>query len=515
MRAAVYNRYWPTLGGGELFAASIARALVNRGVQVDLVGLDPLNPDTMGERLGLDLSGVGTVVVGTEHAASVASSWYDLFVNATYLSSAVNLAPRGVFVVHFPGPRPQLSAMVRRRFDATLRKSTLRPWLRWIDGLYRPEGDGSTAWTNGLARLLVWLPAEGTVSFTLSSRHWPPGHRVEAVVKIGTEVAFRGVVDPGSPVDVVVRPPVPSAGPALVMIGSDSFSPTLTFGTVDGRQLGLQLADLRVNGRRHRIEPSRRTARPGHSYLDTYDVIAANSGYTARWVAELWGRDCHVLYPPVAARQGGVKERMILAVGRFFDPRRGHSKKQVELVRAFRALSRRAAHGWSLHLVGGCSPEDRDYAMAVKREAAGLPVSVYLNASKPRLDDLYARSALFWHAAGYDENERRTPDRFEHFGISVAEAVTAGCVPLVFAHGGPSEIVAPVPDARVWHTLDELVETTARLTTAFDEGRLSGRAGLPAGSTLWGDFDHFSQRLAELLPTASSAESFAGGAQCS
>lgn len=514
MRAAIYNRYWPTLGGGELFAASIARALTDRGMDVDLVGFEPLRIDAMSERLGVDLGGVESVVVDTEHAASVASGWYDLFVNATYLSSATNLAPRGVFVVHFPGSRLPLSGTVRQRFDATRRKATHRPWLRWLDGLYRPEGNGSTAWTNGLARLLVWLPAEGAVSFTLSSRHWPPGHRVEAIVKCGTEIAFRGVVEPGSPAVVVVRPPL-SAGPALVVIGSDSFLPALTFGTVDGRQLGLQIGDLRVNGRPHRIGPSVRSAVPGQPHLDTYDVIAANSGYTARWVAELWGRDCQVLYPPVAARRAGVKERMILAVGRFFDPRRGHSKKQVELVRAFRALAQRGVHGWSLHLVGGCSPEDREYAMAVKREAVGLPVSVYLNASKPRLDDLYARSALFWHAAGYDENVRRTPDRFEHFGISVAEAVTAGCIPLVFAHGGPSEIIAPVPNARVWHTLDELVETTAQLAAAFDEGRLSGRAGLPEGSRLWGDFDHFSRRLTELLPDSSNTDAFARGAQCS
>jgi hypothetical protein len=37
-------------------------------------------------------------------------------------------------------------------------------------------------------------------------------------------------------------------------------------------------------------------------------------------------------------------------------------------------FTRASAPGWRLHLVGGCSPEDRDYAMAVKREALGLPV---------------------------------------------------------------------------------------------------------------------------------------------
>ena len=78
---------------------------------------------------------------------------------------------------------------------------------------------------------------------------------------------------------------------------------------------------------------------------------------------------------------GAAKEPIILNIGRFFDPRRGHSKKQLELVQAFRRLHESGrAPGWWLHLVGGCSPEDRDYAMAVKREALGLPVHVHLSA---------------------------------------------------------------------------------------------------------------------------------------
>ena len=116
--------------------------------------------------------------------------------------------------------------------------------------------------------------------------------------------------------------------------------------------------------------------------LATYDTVVANSAFTARWVERLWGRHSEVLYPPVRMMAAGAaKEPIILSVGRFFDPARGHSKKQLELVEAFGQLHAAGGlPGWSYHVVGGCNKEDREYAMAVKRAALGLPVHVHVNA---------------------------------------------------------------------------------------------------------------------------------------
>jgi glycosyltransferase involved in cell wall biosynthesis len=156
---------------------------------------------------------------------------------------------------------------------------------------------------------------------------------------------------------------------------------------------------------------------------------------------------------------------MILNIGRFFDPRRGHSKKQLEMVQAFRQLHAAGrAPGWSLHLVGGCSPEDREYAMAVKREALGLPVHVHLSAPGAVLGDLLSRSSVYWHAGGLGEDPERHPDRFEHFGISVVEAMSAGLVPVVFGAAGPAEVVRDDIDGLLYATLDGLVDVTGRLS---------------------------------------------------
>ena len=46
------------------------------------------------------------------------------------------------------------------------------------------------------------------------------------------------------------------------------------------------------------------------------------------------------------------------------------------------------------------------------------------------------------YVAGVEgEDAERHPERFEHFGISVVEAMAAGAVPLVFGAAGPGEIV--------------------------------------------------------------------------
>ena len=62
MKVAVYDRYWPTGGGGEMFAAGIAAALAGSH-DVALLSHAELDRGWLGERLDLDLSGVGVDVV--------------------------------------------------------------------------------------------------------------------------------------------------------------------------------------------------------------------------------------------------------------------------------------------------------------------------------------------------------------------------------------------------------------------------------------------------------------------
>ncbi len=180
---------------------------------------------------------------------------------------------------------------------------------------------------------------------------------------------------------------------------------------------------------------------------------------------------------------------------------RGHSKKQLEMVRAFRALvGSGRAEGWELHLVGGCDTANREYFNDVRKAAIGLPIELHLNASGGVLEELVSTAALYWHAGGYGEDPQLHPDRFEHFGIAVVEAMSAGAVPVVFGAAGPAEIVHDGVDGVHWRTLEDLAERTAELIA--DPARRSELSA--AARRRAGDFDReaFARRLHGIVRTA-------------
>ena len=163
----------------------------------------------------------------------------------------------------------------------------------------------------------------------------------------------------------------------------------------------------------------------------TYGAIVANSRFTASWVRRWWSVDSEVLYPPVSMQARGAKGPVILNVGRFFAAEQGHSKKQLEMVHAFRTLVDRGLRGWTLHLVGGCEGVGRPYLERVRAAAAGYPVDIHVDASGDDLAALYAQASIYWHASGMGESPDRHPGRLEHFGMTTVEAMSAGAVPVV------------------------------------------------------------------------------------
>ena len=103
LQVAVYDLYWSTLGGGEQVDGTIASVL-SVDHDVTLLGPEPIDVDRIHERLGVDLSGCDFRCVIDDACASEASAEFDLFVNGTYRSTAINRAPAGWYYVHFPEP---------------------------------------------------------------------------------------------------------------------------------------------------------------------------------------------------------------------------------------------------------------------------------------------------------------------------------------------------------------------------------------------------------------------------
>jgi glycosyltransferase involved in cell wall biosynthesis len=184
-----------------------------------------------------------------------------------------------------------------------------------------------------------------------------------------------------------------------------------------------------------------------------------------------------VLNPPVTPQARGTKDKIILNVGRFFAPEHGHCKKQLDLVRAMRALQWRGnVEGWTLHLVGGVSDADRPYLERVRSEAADLPVELHVDAPGAEVRDLYSRASVYWHATGLGEDPETQPDRFEHFGITTVEAMSAGAVPVVIRAAGQKEVVEHGVSGLTWEPLVQLVCFTEDLILDPDRMATMSRA---------------------------------------
>ena len=355
-RVAIYNLYWHTYGGGEQVSGALAEHLA-RDHDVTLLGPVEVDPTASRARLGVDVSGCAFRAVSGDHEASEASADFDVFINGTYRSSAINRAPRGYYYVHFPEPPPSSRDRVRQ------------------------------------------------------------------------SVAAAG--------SAVLKPVRRGPGPLM--------------------------------GVKHGLERRRRDV----SWAQTYSGFWANSEYTARWTEKLWSVTTRTVFPPVRPvvdADWNAKTSSIASIGRFFDPSLGHCKKQRDLLHAFATMhaTGRSAVGdeqWRLTFVGGADGASRDYTLGVRRAAMGLPVDVHVNAPRQTVVDVLTGASIYWHGTGLGEDAERHPERFEHFGIAVVEAMAAGAVPVVFGAAGPAEIVRHGVDGFHWHTLEELAEHTHRLMT--------------------------------------------------
>lgn len=201
--------------------------------------------------------------------------------------------------------------------------------------------------------------------------------------------------------------------------------------------------------------------------LRNFDPVICYSDFVRGWILSYWSRDATVIPPPVdipaEEPDWGAKEKVILSVGRFFTE--GHSKRQDIMVRAFRELCDAGLSDWELHLAGSVHRDgpNAGYYDSVVDLASGYPVSFHTGASSDDLRSLYARASIYWHASGFGVSAETRPIDLEHFGMTTAEAMGAGAVPVVFRAGGQPEVVRDGQDGFLWGHLDELKLRTTDL----------------------------------------------------
>ncbi len=240
--------------------------------------------------------------------------------------------------------------------------------------------------------------------------------------------------------------------------------------------------------------------RLGFPALDSYDLIVAISSYTADWIRTYFGRESLLHYPPIDVERfiPGDKEPVVLSVGRFEAGEM--SKKHDILMAVFKRLyDEGVLEGWQLRICGGSdgSPDFEEQVEKLRREARGYPIVVSVNLPFAELRDLYGKASLYWHAMGFGQDISRHPWRYEHFGMSTVEAMSAGCVPMVIAAGGQAEIVSDGKNGYLWDTTDALEDQTRRFLTLDPESvqRMRVAARDRACEFSW---DHFVGRTAAI-----------------
>jgi glycosyltransferase involved in cell wall biosynthesis len=196
------------------------------------------------------------------------------------------------------------------------------------------------------------------------------------------------------------------------------------------------------------------------------DRVICNSAFTQRYVDREYGfsKKSRVIYPPVdvTSLKPGRKKKLILSVGRFGEPL--HDKKQSVLIDAFQTMLKSDGRGllkdWRLLIVGGLRKGDDHFLRELKKQARGAPIDFLVNQPFAKLRRIYAQAKIFWHAAGFGEIR---PERMEHFGMVVVEAMAAGVVPVVYAGGGIPEIVTNGKSGWLWRKQPQLIKQTLQL----------------------------------------------------
>lgn len=155
----------------------------------------------------------------------------------------------------------------------------------------------------------------------------------------------------------------------------------------------------------------------------------------------------------------------IISVGRFISIE--NSKKQLEMITAFKKLhDLKIVPGIEMILAGSCSDRGALYLSRVKEEIKGYPIKLEINRGREKLVSFYKKSKIYWHAAGYNENLDTHPGSAEHFGITLVEAMSYGCVPIVFGKGGPVGILSNGAYGFLWLDLDTLVKQTIKVLSS-------------------------------------------------
>lgn len=242
-----------------------------------------------------------------------------------------------------------------------------------------------------------------------------------------------------------------------------------------------------------------------YGLLKDIDLIVVNSEYTKEHVerklrASSFQPPVKVIYPPVheiSAETVKRDELRITTIGRFTQG--GHQKRHDILIETFKELTYEFPSA-SLNVLGGLSsdPSDREYLLDLMKISKGFNVHFGINISQKKLEHNLQSSGIYWHATGLGVDVQTNPEKCEHFGISIVEAMSAGAVPFAVGSGGACEIIDFGENGFFYHHPKSLLRRTRLLLSLEDTERWNIRQSAVKKAKLFG-VSHFASSWRELV----------------
>lgn len=221
--------------------------------------------------------------------------------------------------------------------------------------------------------------------------------------------------------------------------------------------------------------------------INSYSMILNNSSYTKKYTDLHWDyppEKSHVLHPPLAAasikkaeeflERSPVKKRTFVSIGRIT-----HHKNQQVMINAFLEARRRfpVMKDWDLLLIGNRVDDEKEgqYFTECEDLVASSEGSIQMEANAPysRIEEALTEAFCYVHATGAFHLPGDQPQACEHFGLSIAEGMAHGCLPLVYARGGIFDIFDIEEGGVPYITFEGMVEGFAEIAEQWDTVKTS------------------------------------------
>ncbi len=200
------------------------------------------------------------------------------------------------------------------------------------------------------------------------------------------------------------------------------------------------------------------------------------SQYMARLIEHFTGLHATVVYPPIAecfktsSKEFQQKEDIVVSVMRI-----SHDKRPETIPEIARMVSSKVC----FYIVGSCRTKEqlvelRKLIKIIKKCRVERKVKLLLNISRNEQIDLLKRARIYLH-----------PNNMESFGITIAEAMSGGCVPVVPNIGGPREFVpksyrynnmyeaANIVDNSIANWSNEKAKESINISERFNQNRFN------------------------------------------